>query len=173
MTPVVEKTMKGLARINHYALFIEKTVLIVLIVGMMIFGFLQVFSRFILQAPIGWSEELLTYSFSWASFIGASMAIYTKSHFSVDLVMKLLSEQTIRIIRILTWTLILVFSLFIVIMGIRLTIANSIQMMNILPISMLWAYLAMPVCGVFIFLHSVEKLAETILGVEGEELEVE
>ena len=43
-------------------------------VSMLIFGFLQVFARFILKSPIGWSEELLTYSFTWASFIGASMA---------------------------------------------------------------------------------------------------
>ena len=48
------------------------SIVILFLVGMLIFGFLQIFSRFILRTPIGWSEELLTYSFTWTSFIGAS-----------------------------------------------------------------------------------------------------
>ena len=39
---------------------------------------------------------------------------------------------------------------------------NSIQMMNIIPLSMSWAYLAMPVSGAFILIHAVEKLLEVI-----------
>lgn len=44
-------------QVNHVVLVIEKTILVVFMVGMLVFGFLQVFSRFILKAPIGWSEK--------------------------------------------------------------------------------------------------------------------
>ena len=160
-----------IAKINHFILLIEKSILIVLMTSMLIFGFLQVFSRFILKSPIGWSEELLTYSFTWASFIGASMAIYTKSHFSVDLLMRKLPDGLVKKIRLFTWVMICLFSLFILVMGWRLTLLNSIQMMNIIPISMSWAYLAMPVCGLFIFIHGFEKTLEVALGINQEELE--
>ena len=101
-----------IARINQAVLLIEKSILILLMVGMLIFGFLQVFSRFILQAPIDWSEELLIYSFTFASFIGASMAIYTNSHFSVDLLMKNMPVKGVKAVRIFVWSVIIGFALF-------------------------------------------------------------
>ncbi len=45
--------------------------------------------------------------------------------------------------------------------------------MNILPLSMFWAYLSMPVAGLFIFIHGVEKTTEVILNIESEQLEDE
>ncbi|MFO7730782.1 MAG: TRAP transporter small permease [Spirochaetia bacterium] len=158
-------------QVNHVVLVIEKTILVVFMVGMLVFGFLQVFSRFILKAPIGWSEELLTYSFTWASFIGASAAIYTNAHFSVDLLTKHFSPKLLKGVRVFVWVLICIFSFFLIVMGTRLTIANTIQRMNILPISMMWAYLSMPIAGLFIFIHSIEKTMEVILNIEPEPLE--
>ncbi|WP_319561685.1 TRAP transporter small permease [Marispirochaeta sp.] len=158
--------MRTLGQINHVILFIEKTILILLMLGMLVFGFLQVFSRFILKAPIGWSEELLTYSFTWASFIGASMAIYTNSHFSVDIVIKHFPERFLKSIRFFVSLLICIFAAFLLFMGTRLSIANHIQRMNILPISMFWAYLAMPVSGAFILIHGIEKTVEILLDIE-------
>ncbi len=160
--------LKAIGKVNRIVLTLEKTALAVLMIGMLIFGFLQVFARFVLKTPIGWSEELLTYSFTWTSFLGASAAIYTKAHFSVDLFMKKLPAAAIRPINIFTWLLICGFSIFIAITGATLTAANSIQRMNILPISMFWAYLSMPVCGSFIFLHALEKTLEIIFRIEGE-----
>ncbi len=159
----------AVAGINRFILLIEKVILIVLMTSMLIFGFLQVFSRFILKSPIGWSEELLTYSFTWASFIGASMAIYYKSHFSVDLLMKKVPEFLVKKVRLFVWIMICLFSLFILVMGWRLTLLNSIQMMNIIPVSMSWAYLAMPASGLFIFIHAFEKTLEVMLGINQEE----
>ncbi|WP_319417410.1 TRAP transporter small permease [Marispirochaeta aestuarii] len=163
--------LRIMGRVNHIILLIEKTSLIILMVGMLIFGFLQVFSRFILKAPIGWSEELLTYSFTWASFMGASMAIYTNSHFSVDLVTKHFSQKLLKTVRLVIWILICLFAVFLLYMGTRLAIANHIQRMNILPISMFWAYLSMPISGAFILIHGVEKTTEVYLNIESEALE--
>lgn len=173
MSTRADSVVRVMGRVNHVILFIEKIILIVLMIGMLVFGFLQVFSRFILRAPIGWSEELLTYSFTWASFIGASMAIYTNSHFSVDLLTRKFSPKLAKAVSILMWILICVFSLFILVMGWRLALANGIQWMNILPLTMFWAYLSMPVCGAFIFIHGVEKLTEVILNIKAPQEEEE
>jgi len=169
MNQALKNALWAIGRVNHFILALEKAVLSCLMIGMLIFGFLQVFARFVLKAPIGWSEELLTYSFTWTSFLGASMAIYTKGHFSVDLLMKKLPAVMVKPLNIFTWLLILVFSLFILILGSVLTKANTIQRMNILPISMMWAYMAMPVCGAFIFLHALEKTLEVIFDLEATE----
>jgi TRAP-type C4-dicarboxylate transport system permease small subunit len=166
MVLLVKSFAEFMGTINRFILRIEKVVLSILLTGMVVFGFLQVFSRFILQSPIGWSEELLTYSFTWVSFIGASMAIYTKSHFSVDLLVRKLPLSFLKPLHIFTWVLLCGFSIFILVLGWKLTLLNSIQRMNVLPISMTWAYLALPVFGLFTFLHSLEKLLEVILNIE-------
>ena len=159
-----------LRKINHYILMFEKTALVFLMVGMLVFGFLQVFSRYILRAPISWSNELLTYSFAWTSFLGASMAVYTNSHFSVDLVVKHFPQRLYKAVNVLVWIGVCLLGVFLVYMGTRLAIANIIQRMNILPISMFWAYLALPICGTFMLIHGIEKTAEVILDIEPEHL---
>lgn len=171
MTKKSDALVHTMGQVNHVILSIEKTILVVLMVGMLVFGFLQVFSRFVLKAPIGWSEELLTYSFTWTSFIGASAAIYTNSHFSVDLLTRKFSPKVLKAVRLGVWILVCVFSAFLLVMGTRLAIANQIQRMNILPISMFWAYLSMPISGLFILIHGVEKTMEVILDIEPEKLE--
>jgi len=162
---LLEVTLPGVARVNGVFIVIEKTWLIILMVGMLVFGFLQVFSRYVLKSPIDWSEELLTYSFAWASFVGASLAIHTKSHFSVDLLVRVFPHGLRKAVEIFTWSLVLLFSIFLIVMGWVLTMANRIQMMNVLPLSMVWAYLAMPVSGLFILSHTVQILMETILDI--------
>jgi len=160
-----ELVLPGVARVNGVFIVIEKTWLVILMVGMLVFGFLQVFSRYVLKAPIDWSEELLTYSFAWASFVGASLAIHTKSHFSVDLLVRIFPHDVRKAVEVFTWSLVLLFSIFLIIMGWILTMANRIQMMNVLPLSMVWAYLAMPVSGVFILSHTAQILMEIILDI--------
>lgn len=171
MKKLLELLLPGVARVNGLIVVIEKVWLVILMVGMLIFGFLQVFSRYILKSPIDWSEELLTYSFAWASFVGASLAIHTKSHFSVDLLVRVFPHGPRKAVAIFTWTLVLLFSIFLIVMGWILTMANRIQTMNVLPLSMVWAYLAMPVSGLFIFSHSAQIIMETVLDIERAEVE--
>jgi TRAP-type C4-dicarboxylate transport system permease small subunit len=170
MNPQQSKFLRRVGRLNHGVILVEKSILIVLMLGMLVFGFLQVFSRFVLRAPIGWSEELLTYSFRWASFVGASLAIYSNSHFSVDLVTKHLGKTIQKVVKVAVWTMILAFSLYLLVTGVRLALLNSIQRMNIVPLSMFWAYLSVPVMGLFIVIHGMEKLLEVFFDLHEEEV---
>ena len=72
-------------KLNTVIKFIEKWVLIVLFVSMLLCGVLQIVARFVLHTPIAWSEEMLTYSFVWSSFLGASLAVDQLAHFNVDI----------------------------------------------------------------------------------------
>ncbi len=78
-------------KVNKTVVALEKGVLIVLFVSMLFSGALQIIARFILHTPISWSEEMLTYSFVWSSFLGASLAIESLAHFNVDLFISPLS----------------------------------------------------------------------------------
>ena len=170
MTERVKAVLGVMRRVNHALLMLEKSVLVVLMVGMLIFGFLQVFSRYILKAPISWSAELLTYSFAWTSFVAAGMAVYTNSHFSVDLVVKHFPAKLYKVVMLVIWALTLGLAVFLMYYGGRLAIANTIQRMNILPLSMFWVYITMPVCGFFMFFHGIEKTMEVLYDIEPEHI---
>ena len=51
---------------------------------------LQIVGRFVLEAPVVWSEEIARYVFAWIVFIGASDAIRSRSHIAVDLLPNML-----------------------------------------------------------------------------------
>ena len=46
----------------------------------------QVFTRYILQNPSPWSEELVAYLFAWASLLGASIITGERGHMNIPIV---------------------------------------------------------------------------------------
>lgn len=144
--------------LNRFIVSIEKWTLITLFVSMLFSGGLQIIARFILHKPISWSEEMLTYSFVWSSFLGASLAIESMAHFNVDVFIRRFPPQVSKVMLYLVWTIMLWFSVFLVYKGAYLTKVNAIQTMDVLPMSMMWAYAALPVSAAFMFVHILEKL---------------
>ena len=46
----------------------------------------QVFTRYILQNPSSWSEELVSYLFAWASLFGASLVTSERGHMNIPII---------------------------------------------------------------------------------------
>ncbi|WP_419174336.1 TRAP transporter small permease [Desulfosediminicola sp.] len=145
-------------KINNFVVLIERWALIILFVGMILCGVLQIVARFILHMPIPWSEELLTYSFVWTSFLGASLAVNSLSHFNVDCLVVRLPAWLSFPLLYMVWIVMVLFTIFLFYKGVILTNVNIWQTMDVLPLSMMWAYLALPVSAAFMFIHSVERL---------------
>ncbi len=133
----------------------EEKCLVLLITCMLFLGLMQVFSRFVIQKPIGWSEPMLTYMFVWSCFLGASLAVAHRAHFEVELFVDLLSPKAQKLIAFLVHVLIIGFSVIMVWKGLILVEANQTQEMAAMPFSMVWPYLAMPVSGFFVIIHSL------------------
>jgi TRAP-type C4-dicarboxylate transport system permease small subunit len=86
---------------------------------------LQVFSRFILNNPLSWPEELSRIIFIYLVFIGGALASNEKAHISVDIIDQLdLPKPVERIIFILRYILIVIVMYF--------TFVGSL---NLIPIS--------------------------------------
>jgi TRAP-type transport system small permease protein len=64
---------------------VAERVLGVLLIGNIILNIAaQVFSRYVLNRPLVWVEELATYSFIWATFIGASLGLKRLRHVRIE-----------------------------------------------------------------------------------------
>lgn len=145
-------------RLNGMIKWVEKWALIILFVGMLFCGGLQIFARFILHAPISWSEELLTYAFVWSSFLGASLAVDQLAHFNVDIFIHHFPPKFARFVLYLVWLTMLWFTAFLTYKGAILAQLNIVQTMDVLPLSMVWAYASIPVSAAFMFVHTADKV---------------
>jgi len=63
---------------------LEKILGVLLILNIVLNIGAQVFSRYVLNYPLIWVEELATYSFIWATFIGASLGLKQARHVKIE-----------------------------------------------------------------------------------------
>ena len=67
---------------------IEAGAIIVLVLSLTAVTFAQVVTRYVLNDPLIWSEELARYLFVWVSMIGAALAVRNGGHFGLDLLLR-------------------------------------------------------------------------------------
>lgn len=80
--------MPGLKAIEKLVVKAEEVVIFVSITALIVMLFLQVVFRFVLEAPLAFTEEAARLLFAWLIFVGAARALYVSQHFMVDIVHK-------------------------------------------------------------------------------------
>jgi TRAP-type C4-dicarboxylate transport system permease small subunit len=125
-------------------------------------GLYQVVIRFVWNQPSPWSEELIGRLFVWCVMLGTVAAFRQGALVSVDLMLRLSSGAWRRFVRrmILAATLALLAAL--AWYGFDLVWRVRFQTFATLPLSIAWAYLAVPVGALFSMLavvaHHLEPL---------------
>lgn len=61
--------------------------------GMTLFITIQVICRYLLNSPLGWSEELARFGFIWMTFFAGYLGARRAQHISVELVQNLFPRQ--------------------------------------------------------------------------------
>lgn len=61
----------------------EQSLMVILLSFLVIVGFIQVFSRFVLKMPVDWSEELARFLFIWFCWVGYSFAVRDFYHIRI------------------------------------------------------------------------------------------
>lgn len=150
--------------INKVVAKFEQYSLVFLIISMTFLGMAQIFSRFVIESPIPWTEALLTYMFVWSSFLGASLAVEQNAHFGVELFVVMLPKRIQRVIEVGVYLLIIVLAALMVWKGMVFVEGNSDQLMAAMPFTMVWPYLAIPVSGLFIAVHALNAIYLVVTG---------
>ncbi|HOO86946.1 MAG TPA: TRAP transporter small permease [Synergistales bacterium] len=140
----------------------ERWMLILLLTAMVALGLLQIISRFVIKAPITWSEALLMYMFVWFSFIGASLAVKDLAHFEVEIFMVRLPQPLQKTVAVVVYCLIFAFALFMVWKGVFLVKLNQRQLMAMMPFTMSVPYVILPLSGACMAIHSLKHVVGLI-----------
>lgn len=94
--------MKIVRALDNAVLFVERSLVIVLVIIMLLLAFTQVVLRNYFAMGILWADPLLRHMVLWVGFLGASLATQREKHISIDLITRFVSSSATNLIRILT-----------------------------------------------------------------------
>ena len=124
-------------------------------------GMFQIVMRFVLEQPAEWTEVLIRFSLIWMVFLAIPMAFRQGAMVSVDVLYRW-SPRPLR--RVLDWVVCLAALALIAVIiwwGWDYARRGGVQSMaGLESVSMFWAYLAMPVGGLFSILGIVGNLID-------------
>lgn len=124
-------------------------------------GLFQVLMRFVFQAPAEWTEVLIRFSLIWMVFLGIPAAFRQGAMVSVDVLYR---WGPPRIKRVLDWAVCgaaLTLIAVIIWWGWDYARRGSVQtIIGLGDVTMFWAYLALPVGGVFAVMGIIGNLLE-------------
>ena len=156
-----------LTTVKRYMIFLLSRIATVLLSLMTLLVLYQVFTRYVLNSPAAFTEELVRYSLIWTGFVGAAYAFSSREHMSLVLLHDSLKPDGQRILMIFIDTLILLFALFIItIGGFKLTMSARSVYSALLGIPRSLVYAMAPISGLFIIVAQVINLYEDITGIK-------
>ena len=124
-------------------------------------GMYQIITRFILEQPAEWSEVLIRFSLVWMVFLGIPMAFRQGAMVCVDVIYRW-SPAGLK--RVLDWVVFLAsMVLVLVIIWWGWDYANRGKVQTVIGlenVTMFWAYLALPVGGVFCIIGLIGQLID-------------
>jgi len=121
-------------------------------------AFYGVISRYILNNPVAWSNEVATIAFTWTVFLGAAAAWKNNKHIHLDLVYNFFPNKIKIISDWLKNIILIVFIVFALYLSIQFTITAYNKPTAILRIP--FSYVDVPVVIFFssIILRSIQKI---------------
>ena len=154
-----------LVQIRECLVKLLEWILILLVAGLVLDVLWQVFSRFVLNDPSSWTDELATLLIIWVAMIGASVAFIRNNHLGVDYFVGNLKPRPRLISEILVQVLICLFAVVVLLLGgaklVMLTLLTE-QVSPALLVKMGHVYMALPLSGLVIALTSIETAIKKI-----------
>lgn len=113
-------------------------------------GVFQILTRFVFEKPAEWTEVLIRFSLVWMVFMGIPMAFRQGAMVSVDVLYRWASNRYKRVLDTVVMLASLLLIAVIIVVGWDYSQRGRVQtIIGLEDYSMFWAYIAMPVGGLF------------------------
>ena len=150
----MEKTYNIVTKFLRFVIIVVFSILVASCV-------LQVFTRFVLNSSLSWTEELARYTFIWANMLGAILCTKNKSNATVSVITDSISHKNQIILRKIVNILSILIGLILLFYGTKVTWAVRTQLSPALRISMSFVYGAAPIFGALLIFYSVYDIYST------------
>ena len=118
----------------------------------------QVIFRYVIAAPLPWSEELARYCFVWIVFLGGALGLSRGIHLGVDLLVNAMPAPARRAMDALVSALIAGFAVTVIYASLPVLNMNMFQRSPALGVQMTYIYVAIPISMGLLFLICGERL---------------
>lgn len=119
-------------------------------------GMWQIVTRFIIERPAEWTEVLIRFSLIWMVFLGIPLCFRLGAMVSVDVLYRWSGQRARRVLDAAVALAALVLIGVLIIVGWRYARLGNVQtVIGLEGITMFWAYVSMPVGGLFCVLAIV------------------
>lgn len=146
--------MPRLKAVENLVVKAEEVVIFVSITALIVMLFLQVVFRFVLEAPLAFTEEAARLLFAWLIFIGAARALYVSQHFMVDIVHKHLPAPIRGAAGIVADAVTILFAILLAWTGYDLA-AHGTQVLPVLGLPVWVQTAAFPVGMILLTFHAI------------------
>ena len=138
-------------------------VLVVLIAAIVIDVSWQVFTRFIMDDPSSFTEEVANFLLIWASLLGSAYALRLKSHLGIDILTAKMDEQNQTKWEFVIYFFVILFSALVLIWGgfrlVNITLHLN-QVSAALRLKVGYVYMILPLTGGLLIFYSLYFINE-------------
>ena len=131
--------------------------------------FLQVIYRYVLGDSLSFSEELARYMFIWSVAMGSALALKTRSHIGVELLVERLPKSLGVQAKVLACAISLVFYAMLIWYGFEMVGETMEQESAALELPMGYVYLAVPLSAIVLFICEIKNVLDDLFGTQGED----
>ncbi|MCD8214058.1 MAG: TRAP transporter small permease [Clostridiales bacterium] len=125
----------------------------------------QVFTRYILQNPSSWSEELVGYLFAWMALLGACVVTGERGHMNIPILVEKMGETAQKAFLISAEVIAFLFAAAILVYGgFQITVLAMGQLTSSLGVAIGIFYIVMPLCGVINMIYTVLNVVDICKG---------
>ncbi len=118
----------------------------------------QVFTRYVMNDPLFWTEEMVRYTTVWLTFAGAAAASLYGDHMDMNLFLDVKNARFQSWHQAFLNLIVLGFSVLIIWQGTKFCILNGMQTAPATGLRMVYVYGATVVGGILLALVSVHKI---------------
>ncbi len=147
---------KVLAWLNQY---LEEALLGIFLIAMTLIMGIQVFSRYVLQTSLSWSEELTRYLFIWSGFLSVSYCTKFCISIKIEQFAASLNRKNRAILKVINHTIELIFFLYMIpfAWSFFMTSVRNGQVSPALQIPMYWVQVAPFVSFVLVSIRILQR----------------
>ena len=127
------------------------------ILAIVLITIVSVWYRYVLNAPLSWTEQVSRILFVWSVFAGAAVLYRHVLHIVIDMFVMTMPENAQRILFWINHALMLLTSVLIFWFGLKLSIDTWDQTFGALEITPASFYAAAPFCGALMLAFWLEK----------------
>ncbi|RLD54970.1 MAG: TRAP transporter small permease [Bacteroidetes bacterium] len=136
-------------------------VLLIVILSILVLDVVwQVASRYLLANPSKFTDELAGFLLMWVSLFGAAWVTGKNQHMAINLLERKLKGQSRKIIRLIINLIVILFAVFVFLVGGTWFVYTRFHLGQISPALELplgYVYLVLPLSGLFILYYSIDN----------------